>query len=408
LAVRESEIARPAAAPPASRAAITIALCCLAALCEGFDIQSMGVAAPTMAPALHLSRDQLGPVFSASTVGLFFGAFLLGRVADRIGRKPTLVASLALFGTFSLATAAAPNYPALLAIRVLAGLGLGGAMPNFIALVSETVSAAQRARFVAVASSAMPFGGAASGAVAAGLDWRTIFIVGGLAPLAVAAVMALALSESRQYLAARAARGASKTNFAAGLFGGGRAISTVLLWTGAFATLLTLYLLLNWLPTLMAAKGISKSHASLVSVLFNVGGGLGSLCIATLFGGRRRAPTFIVWFAGLTIGVALLATAGADLASAGGAGFVAGFFIASAPMTLFTLAPDFYDVEIRAAGVGGTVGAGRIGGILGPMLAGALLARGQDPSDVLLALLPFVALAAVAIFTLLGRRPSPP
>ena len=200
-------VAADASAPgSSSRVWITVTLCCLAATAEGFDIQSMGVAAPGMAPALHLTRDQLGPAFSASTVGLLIGAILIGALADRVGRKWALIGSLAVFGAFSLWTPYAPDLPSLLVVRALAGLGLGGAMPNFVALAGECVSEARRAQFAAISGAAMPLGGAAASGLAALLPWRAIFQVGGAWPLALAAVMALALPESARFLAARRGR----------------------------------------------------------------------------------------------------------------------------------------------------------------------------------------------------------
>ena len=126
------------------RTAWTLGLCFLAALAEGFDVQSMGVAAPRMAPTLALTRDQLGPVFSASIVGLLVGAVLIGRLADRVGRRWTLIGSLVVLGVFSWVTVWAWDLRSLLVIRLLAGLGLGGAMPNLIALSAESVGEARR------------------------------------------------------------------------------------------------------------------------------------------------------------------------------------------------------------------------------------------------------------------------
>jgi AAHS family 3-hydroxyphenylpropionic acid transporter len=394
--------------PPHSGAWSTIALCWLAALAEGFDGQSMGVAAPRMAPALHLARDQLGPAFSASVVGTLIGAIALGHIADRIGRKRTLIASLGIFGVFSFATAAAQGYAELLVIRLLAGVGLGGAAPIFVALASESVSAARGARMVAVVAGAIAFGAAVAGLVAAaGADWRTIFIAGGVAPLAIGAVIAVAMPESPPFLGIRAVARVEQTNIVSVYFGGRRALSTLLLWLGAFATLLTVFLLINWLPTLMAARGVTRSNASLVSMQFNVGAGLGAFAIAGLFGGHRRGPAYAIWFAGASLGVALLAITQADLVWAAAAGFVAGFFIGSIPLSFYALAPDFYEVDIRGTGVGGVIGAGRVGGIAGPILAGVLLGGGLHPRNVILALLPFMALGAVCTFLVLARRPGP-
>ena len=387
------------------RAVLTVALCCLAALAEGYDIQSMGVAAPGMAPALHIARDQLGPAFSASTVGLLVGAIVIGALADRIGRKWALIGALAVFGAFSLATPYAPDLTSLLVIRALAGLGLGGAMPNFVALSGECVSEARRAQFMAISAAAMPLGGALASAVAAAAPWRVIFQVGGVWPLGLAVVMALALPESTKFLAARAAVGA-KTGPLLALFGGGRAISSLLLWIAAFCALLILFLMLNWLPLLLAAKGVAKPAAAIVQLAFNLGGAVGALAIAGLFYGPRRAPALAVWFAGTAVGIALLAVSPPTLLLSALAGLAAGGFISSTPTALYALSADFYAVEMRATGLGGVIGVGRIGAVLGPLLAGALLVHGKDPAGVLMALPPFVAVGALATFLALARRPA--
>jgi AAHS family 3-hydroxyphenylpropionic acid transporter len=403
--------AADAAAPSVGRAWLTVSLCCLAAMAEGYDIQSMGVAAPGMAPALHLTRDQLGPAFSASTVGLLVGAIVIGALADRIGRKWALIGSLAVFGAFTLATPLSTSLPMLLAIRTLAGLGLGGAMPNFIALASESVAERRRATFVAIAGAAMPFGGAIASAVAAASDWRMIFDVGGAAPLALAALMTMALPESQRFLDARRSRGAAGAGapgVLTSLFGERRALPSVLLWIGCFAALLTLFLLLNWLPILMAAKGVSKSDASIVSLAFNLAGAGGALSVAALFRGHRRTLYVAVWFVGMTVGTLLLAMTPAQLALASAAGCVAGFFISSAPTMLYAIAPDFYPVEMRGTGLGATIGVGRGGGVAGPLVAGALLAAGRDANGVLMVLPLVVLVGAVAALWVATLRPRAP
>jgi AAHS family 3-hydroxyphenylpropionic acid transporter len=255
----------------------------------------------------------------------------------------------------------------------------------------------------------MPLGGSIASGVAAGLDWRSIFEVGGIVPLAIAALMTLTLPESPRFLATRGVSGSrsARSNLLQVFFGGGRALPTLVLWTAAFSVLLILFLLLNWLPTLMAAKGVTKPQAALVQLLFNIGGCLAGLAIAALFSGSRRAGAFALWFGGMTVSVMLLAFAPATLAALGAAGFAAGFFISSAPIALYALAPDFYAVQMRGTGLGGVIGVGRIGAILGPLLAGALLVGGWDTRGVLLALPPFVAVATVATFVALSRRSAP-
>ncbi len=387
----------------------TIVLCALAAMAEGFDNQSMGVAAPRMAPALGLTREQLGPAFSASVFGLLIGAVLIGRIADRWGRKGALVASLTVFGAFSIATAFAPDLNSLLAMRVLAGLGLGGAMPNLVALTAEASAAERRPMLVTLMTAGLSLGAAVAGLVAAALPWRGVFWVGGLTPLALAGLAWAALPESAAFQAvhgAEAGEGRSRTGVLEVLFGEGRALPTLLQWAASFCALLTLYLLLNWLPTLMALKGAGRTAASLVSVLFNLGGAAGIAAGAVVLGRALKRVSFGLWFAALAVSLAGLALAPAELAALGPAAFVAGAFVSSAPLMLLGLAPGYYGVAIRGTGVGVLVAVGRSGAVVGPLAASALLGAGAGADGVLLAMLPLTAIAAAATLALLGCKPT--
>lgn len=392
---------------PASRGAkLTLALCFVAVLCEGLDIQSVGLAAPRMGPALHLARDQLGPLFSASLVGLLIGAVMFGRLADRHGRKQTLILCLAIFGVFSIASALVGSFEALLAVRLATGLGLGGALPNLLALSAETVSPERRARLVTRLTCGLPLGGAIAAIISANLAWRDIFYVGGLIPLVLAMLMAITLPESSEFLAARdrpSSAPARPAGFVWILFGGGRATSTLLLWTASFASLLSLYVLLNWLPTLLGDRGLAKPAASLVSLLFNLGAALGVLILAGLLERRGRLWTLGLWYLGLACALVTLALIGPGFLVSGAAGFAAGFFVSSAPLPLYGLAPGYYGVLIRGAGVGVSVAVGRLGAIVGPVVAASLLAHGAGPAGVLLALLPIAAVAGAATMALVGR-----
>lgn len=279
-------------------------------------------------------------------------------------------------------------------------------MPNLIALSAESVGDARRARVVTLVTVGYPIGGALSGAAAATLGWRDIFWLGGLAPLMIAPLMVLALPESRSFLAARQAprpSTAARTDFRWILFGQARAGATLLLWAASFAAVLSLYLLLNWLPTLMGDKGVGKAEASVISVLFNLGGAVGLLALAPMMDQGRRAWMLGAWYAAVALSVVALAGAGADLASAGTAGFVAGVFVVSASASLYGLAPCYYPVMMRGAGVGTSVAVGRLGAIAGPMLAAGLLGVGAGAEGVLLGLLPIVAVAGAAMVFLLGR-----
>jgi len=169
----------------------------------------MGIAAPGIAPEFHLSKQALGYVLTASPLGLFFGAFIGGRIADFWGRKNALILSIILFGAFQLATAWAPGYTELLVIRFLCGLGLGGAFPNLIALTAEASGGRNNILNVVITAAGMPTGGAVAALIGfsagPGGDWRTVFYVGGIAPLVLAPIMIILLPESSLFRRARSA-----------------------------------------------------------------------------------------------------------------------------------------------------------------------------------------------------------
>ena len=390
------------------RAGLTLVLCFLGVLCEGLDIQSMGLAAPRMAPVLGLTRDQLGPVFSASIVGLLIGAVICGRLADRFGRKRVLVACLLVFGVFSLATAAARSFDALLLVRLIAGLGLGGALPNLVALAAEAVTPEHRAGLVTRITCGLPFGGVIAGLVAANLDWQDIFYIGGAAPLLLAPFVCSRLPEFQAFLEARdaaPARAQPRDDFAAILFGDGRARATLLLWTASFASLLSLYVLLNWLPTLMGDLGLAKPAASLVSLLFNLGAASGVLILAELLD-RAPAQTNDRVLVSGPRALDRRPGDGEDRLSQRRRRGLRGRLLrlSSVPLPLYGLAPGYYPVSIRGAGVGASVAVGRLGAICRTP-AGRRPARrmGAGAPGVLLALLPIEAVAGAATMALIAR-----
>jgi AAHS family 3-hydroxyphenylpropionic acid transporter len=389
------------------RVAATLALCFLTAVIEGMDLQSMGIAAPSLGPEFGLSKPQLGVVLLASPLGLFFGAFIGGRIADIWGRKNALVLATAMFGALQLCTAWAAGLPSLLVIRFLCGLGLGGAFPNLIALTAEASGGRNSIINVVITVAGMPAGGALASLIGflggANGDWRIVFYVGGIAPLALAPVMALMLPESalfRQAKAAAAAAGTKHTTLEV-LFGGTRAGPTVLLWAAVFFTTLVTYLLLNWMPVLMGAKGFSKTDALLIQILFNVGAALGSVYLGWWMQRRPRRMVLLVCYAGLAAGLIVMAPLGKDLLLAAATAAVLGACVLGAQFILYGLAPAYYAVETRGTGTGATVAASRLGSAVGPFAAGILLGHGASETHVLQALLPVTALAAAAAIGLL-------
>jgi MFS transporter, AAHS family, 3-hydroxyphenylpropionic acid transporter len=400
----------PANTTVRSEARVILALCALAALFEGFDNQSMGVAAPRLALEFGLSAGQKGLMFSAATLGLFLGAGLGGRAADFLGRKRTLAVSLLLFGACSLLTAMVTGAESLFVARLLTGLGLGGAMPNFIALSSE---AAHPQRRVASVTAGMPFGGAVAALIALGdrlgWGWRSIFYVGGAAPILLALIMLRALPESTCLDGPPPANVLPQARpqvegVAAVLFGSNRAATTLLLWTGFFFTQLVLLLMLNWLPSLMVGLGFSRTQASWASVCFNLSGALGAVILGRLHAGTRRRIWVVLTYAGMAIALTTVPAVGKVFSLAAIACGLAGVFIIGAQLILFALAPLYYSRAIRGTGVGAAVAIGRLGSVVGPLFASVLLAGGGGSASVLIGILPFVLIGGVAALALTWRE----
>ncbi|HEV8362421.1 MAG TPA: 3-(3-hydroxy-phenyl)propionate transporter MhpT [Gemmatimonadaceae bacterium] len=395
---------------------ITIALCFAAALFDGLDIVAPGLVAPQLVSDFTLSPVQMGRLFSSSTVGLLLGALYGGWLADRIGRKRVLIASMITFGLMSLVTAFATTTPVLFIGRVLTGLGLGGALPNLIALSAEAGPPERRTTLVTLMYSGVPLGGAIGGAITlwggAADNWRILFYVGGIAPLLLAAALTFFLPESRLYQRAKSARVAATESQPSGrflsvLFGRSVARTTVLLWIAFFCTLLVLYLLVNWLPLLFVNAGYSRPDAAVATIVFNVGGGLGAIALGTMLDRGRKHVVMLASFIGMALSLLALLLAfrsqGVALSIAAAAAFAVGIFVIGTQLALYGIAPNYYATAVRGTGVGAAVAAGRVGSIVGPLVAGSLLGAGGNAASVLTALLPVVAVAAIAALLLLYR-----
>ncbi len=372
--------------------ALVVLLCFLIAALEGYDIQAFGVSASKLIPEFGLDPGQQGWAASAAMIGLVIGAFGGGWLADRIGRRPVLVVSVAAFGLFSVWTAMTHDYEGLLIARLATGLGFGGAMPNLIAMATEISTPERRAATVTTMFCGMPAGGAAVALIArfAGpdLDWRTIFLIGGVAPLALAPILFLLLPETRPQATEGADRRLSST-----LFGERRAVGTLLLWAVFVLTLVVLYLMLNWLPTLVIAKGFTAADGATASLWFNLVSIVGALLVGFIVD-RLGFRWPLVATYGL-LAVVMYGLSGATglpmiLALSGAAGFL----VLGAQYSLYAVAPMLYPAHARAAGAGAAVAVGRLGSIAGPLVAGELRQAGFTAGEVFGAMTPVVLAAA--------------
>lgn len=397
---------RAAAAVSAPSVGITVALCFLVAVVEGFDIQAMGVAAPRMVPEFGFEPEQLGWIFSISNIGLVIGASLGGWLADMVGRKPVFIGAVASFGIFTLLTSLVGNFEALFLVRFCAGLGFGAALPNMMALAAEVSAPEKRASTAAAVFCGMPLGGGTSALLTqllpAGYDWRVLFEIGGILPLLLAPTIYFLMPETLT----RSPGNAPRTNVVEALTGEGRTPITLLLWLAFLPTLLILYLILNWLPTLVAANGLDRSVAPQASLAFNFASIAGALVFGKLVDRMDTRWPMTAAYLGLIVSLIALSTAKGLVATLWLSG-AAGFFLLGANYALYGVAATYYPKSVRGTGSGASVAVGRIGSIIGPLLAGILLGSGTSASGVVQYMVPVAVVAAAAVVGLsFFRRPS--
>ncbi|CAM7584298.1 3-(3-hydroxy-phenyl)propionate transporter MhpT [Citrobacter sedlakii] len=383
-----------------SRLMLTIGLCFLVALMEGLDLQAAGIAAVGIARAFSLDSMLMGWIFSAGILGLLPGALVGGMLADRYGRKRVLIASVALFGVFSLATALSWSFFTLVFARLMTGVGLGAALPNLIALTSEAAGPRFRGTAVSLMYCGVPIGAALAamlGFAGVATAWQTVFWVGGVIPLLLVPLLMRWLPESAVF--AGQTPGAPPLR---ALFAPATASATLLLWLCYFFTLLVVYMLINWLPMLLVEQGFQPSQAARVMFSLQIGAAAGTLILGALMDKLRPLTMSLLIYSGMLASLLALGT----VSSFSGmlmAGFIAGLFATGGQSVLYALAPLFYSTDIRATGVGTAVAVGRLGAMSGPLLAGKMLALGTGTVGVMAASAPGILLAGLAVFVLMSR-----
>jgi AAHS family 4-hydroxybenzoate transporter-like MFS transporter len=401
---------------------------------EGYDMQVIGYAAPAIIEAWHSGKAEFGVVFGAGLGGFMLGAMLLGNLGDKLGRKRMIIAGSLLFGLFTLACAFAGGLNALLVFRVIAGVGLGGLIPNAIALMAEYAPARVRATRIGIMFVGYTAGSALGGFIAAQLipafGWPSVFVLGGAAPIILATVSLFVLPESVRFLMLK--RGRSDLVLAllrrvrpelnlrpdtaiiieetqesgppvTQLFAGGRAAMTALLWLGFSANMVTLHFLTSWLPAIATESGVPLAHAVIATALLQAGGGAGSLAAGFLLdriGTRALAGAFLI----AAPCVASLGRIGNGETLLMLLAAVSGLCIIGAQAGINALAGTLYPTYMRSTGTGWAFGVGRIGSILGPVAGGQLLASGLPHSTLFTAAAAPILLSASALF-FLGRLP---
>jgi AAHS family 4-hydroxybenzoate transporter-like MFS transporter len=390
---------------PFSRYQLLIAVICgVVVFFDGFDAQVMGYVAPVLRVQLGIAPSAIGWVSSSGLFGMMIGGLVFGPLADRFGRRPILLACTITFGLGSLLTATATSVATLVICRLLTGFGMGGAMPNTIALTSEFTPKKYRATAVMTMFCGFSIGAAVCGFVAAGivsrLGWQSVFVVGGVFPCLVAVVLYAFLPESirfllvkggeqrrvGQYLSRIAPSVRIPAEMSIGdeehrsgafvvkqLFTQSRGRVTLLLWVMFFMNLLDLYFISNWLPTVIHDIGIKVEVAIIITSLFQVGGIVGSLVLGRLLDRYLSFGVLALTYLAAGLFVVLIGEVGASVPLLVGTVLAAGFGIIGGQTCSNALAAEFYPTAIRSTGVGWALGIGRVGSIIGPILGGELL-----------------------------------
>jgi MFS transporter, AAHS family, 4-hydroxybenzoate transporter len=404
---------------------------------DGLDIQIISLVAPLLTREFHVAPASLGPVLAAALIGMALGGFVLGALGDRWGRRPTLLVSVALFSLCTMLAATVHSIGALIEWRFLTGLGLGGAVPNAMALLAEFTGPRWRTQAIAVAGVGVPIGGMIGAVIASVvlpvLGWRLLFIIGALAPLVVLAAMIFLLPESPRFLATLPHRHKSLVKLLNRLAGSKRySISdefeqpaaapkgrrgsfsivaaeslwrdTGWLWLIFLTNMFAIFTIASWLPVILTGIGLTLAVAVRGSIVFNLVGVCGGLFTAWMlarWGSRKSTVALAI------LGILALALIALLLKKAAAAAMpphiipllamlgIVGFAMIGLQAAAYRLSTHLYPTRIRSSGIGWAAGFGRVGGILSSLIAGWLFARVHGVGL-------FVMLGGVVTLTLIG------
>ena len=407
---------------------LVIGFCFAIVSVDGFDTAVIGFLAPKIAAEWQLQPQGLAALFGAALFGSIAGSVIFGPICDYIGRTRTLVVATLMFGILTVAAGLSENLTQLIALRFLAGIGLGGVLPCAIALTSEYAPTTRRSALVNAMFCGFTLGAATSGLIAAWLipvfGWRMVFLAGGLVPVTLAIVSHFILPESLSFLTAKGGREDEIRAVLAKITPGGvpldwlpqsevvsagtsatelfavRPLSgTLLLWLTAFCGLMSIYLLNSWMPLLLTQQGYSISQASVIGAMFQVGGTLGAIFLGILM--DRKKPNRVIAVASLLAGFFLFAIgwfAGQPVLLAG-ALFCAGVCIPGAQVGSSAYAATWYPTRVRATGISWMSGMGRMGSLIGSVGGGVLVSMGLGIGGILgLLAIPMTVVAAAMAF----------
>ncbi|MEO6367732.1 MAG: MFS transporter [Steroidobacteraceae bacterium] len=388
-----------------------MALCTLAAFFDGYDAQMLAMAIPLMADAFHVPPTAFAAAASGSLAGMAFGAMLLSPLADRFGRRPMLIISLAILGLATLYATQA-NGPAAIALwRTVAGCGLGAVVPITIAIVADIAPAARRVTIVTIMASGFTVGAASSGLIAPWLSqhwgWHGLFVYGGMMPLAIAVLCYWSIPESRAPAECAQASQVDAARRVAALFTPQYRYRTLFMWLLTALNLFANYGLFSWLPTLLVQNGWTLAAASRVTSFLAIGGLTGCYFVSTMADRGRTVLALVAVYLTGAAALGLCATNPGSTWMWAVLIILIGFGGIGASLTLAPLASTYYPSELRSTGVGWANGVGRAGSFFGPLALAWLMQKSLSPTLVLGALMIPMALCAMFVTLLpLALRPG--
>jgi AAHS family 4-hydroxybenzoate transporter-like MFS transporter len=411
-----------------------ILLCLLVMVLDGFNTQSIGYLAPAISESLRIPLTAFGPVFAAGLFGLMIAAIATGPIADLWGRKWPLIVSTFLFAIFAVLNGHATSLDQLIIFRFLTGVGVGGALPNTVALSSEYAPKRLLPIVVAILFCGMPLGslicGIATSFLTTAWGWQSVFYLGGILSLIVGCILIVTLPESVQFLMLRGSdpqkvrhimwkispelrdvatetprelKSAVVEFPVKQLFTEGRAASTLLLWVPFFMNLLILYFIVSWLPSLLRQVGMPASVGILAVSLFSGGGIVACLAQGPMMNALGAYRVLFGEFALCTLLIGSLSSFTGSFTLTSVIAFFLGACVTGTQGGLNVIAAMYYPTSIRSTGVGWALGIGRIGSMVGPMFAGIMLSAGWSPHQILLTASAPAVIAAASIVAISHR-----
>lgn len=409
-----------------------VTICVLLNALDGFDVLAISFASPGIAAEWGIDRATLGIVLSMELIGMAAGSIVIGNIADRIGRRPTILLCLAMMALGMYLASTAANVTTLSGSRLFTGLGIGGMLAAINAMAAEYANQKYRNLSVIVMATGYPIGVIIGGSIAsvmlASFDWRSVFVFGAIATTLFIPIVWLLLPESVEYLCEKRPKNAlqrinttlrrmghqavdalpplsdSKKAGIAQIFSKDLARTTVLLTTAYFAHIMTFYFILKWIPKIVVDMGFAPSLAGSVLVWANVGGAAGSVVLGLLTRYFSVRSLVIGAVIGAAVMVAVFGQGQADLVQLSLIAGIAGMFTNSAIVGLYALFAESFPTEVRASGTGFVIGVGRGGAALGPIVAGFMFQANLGLAEVALVMALGSVVAAVALFGL--RRPT--